>query len=34
MKFPKPYTLKDIAASLIISTEYVGADDFPCSWNE
>ena len=27
MKFPKPYTLKDIAA--IISTEYVGADDFP-----
>ena len=27
MKFPKQYTLKDIAA--IISTEYVGADDFP-----
>ncbi|WP_033958558.1 UDP-3-O-(3-hydroxymyristoyl)glucosamine N-acyltransferase [Psychroserpens jangbogonensis] len=27
MKFPKPYTLKDIAA--IISTEYVGSDDFP-----
>ncbi|WP_456442204.1 UDP-3-O-(3-hydroxymyristoyl)glucosamine N-acyltransferase [Psychroserpens sp.] len=27
MKFPKTYTLKDIAA--IISTEYVGADDFP-----
>ena len=27
MKFPKPYTLKDIAS--IISTEYVGADDFP-----
>lgn len=26
MKFPKPYKLKDIAA--IISTEYVGADDF------
>jgi UDP-3-O-[3-hydroxymyristoyl] glucosamine N-acyltransferase len=27
MKFPKPYTLKDIAA--IISTDYVGTDDFP-----
>ncbi|WP_431134059.1 UDP-3-O-(3-hydroxymyristoyl)glucosamine N-acyltransferase [Psychroserpens mesophilus] len=27
MKFPKPYTLKDIAE--IISTEYVGAEDFP-----
>ncbi|WCO03119.1 UDP-3-O-(3-hydroxymyristoyl)glucosamine N-acyltransferase [Psychroserpens ponticola] len=27
MKFPKPYSLKDIAA--IISTDYVGADDFP-----
>lgn len=27
MKFPKPYTLKDIAT--IISTKYVGADDFP-----
>jgi UDP-3-O-[3-hydroxymyristoyl] glucosamine N-acyltransferase len=27
MKFPKPYTLKDIAA--IISTAYVGNDDFP-----
>lgn len=27
MKFPKPYTLKDI--SDIISTEYVGSDDFP-----
>lgn len=27
MKFPKPYTLKEIAT--IISTEYVGADDFP-----
>ncbi len=26
MKFPRPYKLKDIAA--IISTEYVGADDF------
>ncbi|MFK7781689.1 UDP-3-O-(3-hydroxymyristoyl)glucosamine N-acyltransferase [Psychroserpens sp.] len=27
MKFPKPHTLKEIAT--IISTEYVGADDFP-----
>ncbi|WP_111682630.1 UDP-3-O-(3-hydroxymyristoyl)glucosamine N-acyltransferase [Winogradskyella tangerina] len=27
MKFPKPHTLKEIAD--IISTEYVGADDFP-----
>lgn len=27
MKFPKPYSLKDIAS--IISTKYVGADDFP-----
>ncbi|WP_435413181.1 UDP-3-O-(3-hydroxymyristoyl)glucosamine N-acyltransferase [Psychroserpens mesophilus] len=27
MKFPKPYTLKEIAT--IISTEFVGTDDFP-----
>ncbi|WP_460218918.1 UDP-3-O-(3-hydroxymyristoyl)glucosamine N-acyltransferase [Psychroserpens sp. MEBiC05023] len=27
MKFPKPQTLKEIAS--LISTEYVGADDFP-----
>jgi len=27
MKFPKPHTLKEIAH--LISTEYVGADDFP-----
>ncbi len=27
MKFPKPYALKDIA--LLISADYVGADDFP-----
>jgi UDP-3-O-[3-hydroxymyristoyl] glucosamine N-acyltransferase len=27
MKFPKQYTLKDIAS--IIATDYVGADDFP-----
>ncbi|WP_298896327.1 UDP-3-O-(3-hydroxymyristoyl)glucosamine N-acyltransferase [uncultured Psychroserpens sp.] len=27
MKFPKPYTLKEIAN--IITSEYVGADDFP-----
>ena len=27
MKFPKPYSLKDIAT--IISAEYVGSDDFP-----
>ena len=26
MKFPKPYSLKDIAN--LISTDYVGADDF------
>lgn len=29
MKFPKQYTLKDIAS--IISSDYIGADDFPVS---